>query len=386
MHTSRLLWCWARSLLAMGFVACSSGDTVTSTSSTDAPTAPSRASDPPLGMPAGATTPIPDMPPHDWNVEVTKSVHDALLADIDSMLAALKDIQAAAPTPASRGWSAALDRAQLDDMRNAWLRARSAYERVEGAVAPRFPYIDAPLDARYDHFLSVLGPAGDADPFDGEGVTGMHAIERILYAESTPQHVVAFEATLPGYRAARIPASADEALAFKDGLCARAIKDATLLRAQWDDAHLDASIAFEGLVDLMIEQREKVNKASSSEEESRYSQRTMADLRDNLDGTRRVYALFSPWIRAHEDGTAVDESIFKGLDALGAQYMQVPTAAIPMPPSTWSAENPSAEDLASPFGVLFGAVQAAVDPNGKDNVTANMTRAATMLGFVHEGE
>ena len=43
----------------------------------------------------------------------------------------------------------------------------------------------------------------------------------------------------------------------------------------------------------MNEQREKVVKASTAtEEESRYAQRTMADIRDNLAGTKNAYALF----------------------------------------------------------------------------------------------
>ena len=53
---------------------------------------------------------------------------------------------------------------------------------------------------------------------------------------------------------------------------------------------LDVTQAFGGLVDLMNEQQEKVNKASSGEEESRYSQRTMDDLRENLLGTTNIYA------------------------------------------------------------------------------------------------
>ena len=77
----------------------------------------------------------------------------------------------------------------------------------------------------------------------------------------------------------------------------------------------------------MNEQQEKVNKAATGEEESRYSQRTMADLRANLDGTTAIYGLFRDWleVEARQRRTAlgrpsVDASITAGLHALEALY------------------------------------------------------------------
>ncbi len=55
--------------------------------------------------------------------------------------------------------------------------------------------------------------------------------------------------------------------------------------------------------------------------------------------------------------------------------------AIPVPPETWSSENPRDEDLETPFGRLFSAVQDAVDPNRKGSVVDEMSRAAKMLGL-----
>src|SRR5262249_44102286 len=158
--------------------------------------------------------------------------------------------------------------------------ARTAYEHVEGAIAPLFPDIDVSIDARYDDFMTQLAAqGGDADLFDDRGVTGMHAVERIVYADVTPARVVAFERSLPGYVPAAFPATAAEAAEFKTKLCQKLVSDAEELVAQWTPADIDAAIAFQGLISLMNEQREKVQKAASNEEESRYSQRTMADLR-----------------------------------------------------------------------------------------------------------
>jgi iron uptake system component EfeO len=65
---------------------------------------------------------------------------------------------------------------ELAAMKTAWRKTRVAYEHIEGALAPIFPDVDFAIDARYDDYLSELGPTADADPFDGEGVTGMHGI------------------------------------------------------------------------------------------------------------------------------------------------------------------------------------------------------------------
>src|SRR5881628_2638432 len=63
------------------------------------------------------------------------------------------------------------DAEAITAMREAWKRARTAYEHVEGAVVSLFPGVDVALDARYEEMLAKLGPAGDPDPFDGRGVT-----------------------------------------------------------------------------------------------------------------------------------------------------------------------------------------------------------------------
>ena len=65
----------------------------------------------------------------------------------------------------------------------------------------------------------LLNVQGDNSLFDGQGVIGMHAIERILYVQQTPAFVVGFESKLPGYKAAAFPATEQEAADFKNKLC-----------------------------------------------------------------------------------------------------------------------------------------------------------------------
>jgi iron uptake system component EfeO len=228
---------------------------------------------------------------------------------------------------------------------------------------------------------------GDQYLFDGRGVTGMHAIERIIYLDNTPADVIQGEAALPGYKAAALPATAQEAADFKNLLCQKAISDGALLRREWSTIQFDASVALEGLRDLMTEQREKVIKASSGEEESRYSQRTMADLRQNLAGTKRAYELFSAWVVSKPapaagglSGADIDTRIRAGFDQIGTGYGRVSGPSIPAPPADWSSD-PSAADLATPFGELYSMVRTAVNPNVTTSVVANMNLASSLLGF-----
>jgi iron uptake system component EfeO len=315
-------------------------------------------------------------------------MQQALRADLVTLNQAAVKLQAAAPSPTGRGWDATADATAIAAMKAAWIEARTTYEHVEGAIAPIFPDADIAIDERYDGFLATLGTAGDADLFDGKGVTGMHGIERILYADVIPARVVTFEATLPGYVPAAFPATEAEAAELKNGLAAQLVTDTKALLDGWSAlTNLDVSGAFQGLIGLMNEQQEKVNNAASGEEESRYSQRTMADLRANLDGTKMIYGLFRGWLQSRPAaaglpaGTSVDGTIMAGFGALGTTYGAVTGDAIPAPPATWSAEAPSAGDLQTPFGALYEAVHHAVDPTMAGSVVQNMNQGATLLGI-----
>lgn len=318
---------------------------------------------------------------------VARSMQQSLQGSLTELRDAAKAIQAAAPAPTGRGWDKDMDAQALTAMKTAWMKARDAYEHVEGATAPIYPDLDASLDERYDGFLAALGPNGDKDLFDDQGVTGMHAIERIIYVDVTPATIVTFEKSLPGYVPAAWPATEAEAAAFKNKLCAKLVTDAQKLLDGWTPTQIDISGAFQGLVGLMNEQQEKVNKAASGEEESRYSQRTMADLRSNLDGTTKIYELFRPWLQSKPaaggmpSGTDVDAAVTAGLGDLKTFYASVQGDAIPQPPVTWSAEAPSPADLQTPFGQLYEKIHHAVDPKMDGSLVVEMNDGATLLGI-----
>ncbi|HET9988262.1 MAG TPA: EfeM/EfeO family lipoprotein [Kofleriaceae bacterium] len=313
----------------------------------------------------------------DYKQAVVTGMQESISVDLQNLITAAQDLQAAAPT--GHGWDVSTDGAALANMKEAWRRARTAYEHVEGATAPIFPDEDYTMDARYDDFLAKLGPAGDPDLFDDHGATGMHAIERILYADSIPQKVIDFEKTLPGYRAAAWPTNASEADEFATELCQKLITDAMQLHAEWTPANIDIGPAFQGLVGLMNEQKEKVNLAATGEEESRYAQLTLFDLRNNLDGTTKIYDLFQPWILAK--GGAMDATIQTGFHGLDQLYSATPSDRLPPVPDTWSSDMPTATDLATPFGTLWAGVHHAVDPTADGSVVFEMNHVAVELGF-----
>jgi iron uptake system component EfeO len=323
-----------------------------------------------------------------YQTDIANGMHDSLLADIEALQVAASSIQKAAPSPQGRGWDPVQDADALTAMRTAWKKARSAYEHMEGAIAPLFPDIDFSIDARYDDFLARRAGKGDDNPFDDKDVTGLHAVERILWADSIPQRVIDFEAALPGYKPAAFPATEQEADDFKQLLCAKVATDSDVLHKQWKPQSIDLAGTFQGLISLMNEQQEKVNKAASNEEESRYSQRTMADIRDNLAGTLPIYELFAPWLRTksdptdpNKDGPQTDEKIRAGFDQLSRAYARVQGDAIPEPPPTWSAEAPTPDDLHTEFGTLYSAVKQAVNPARGGSIVSEMNTAADVLGF-----
>ncbi len=313
----------------------------------------------------------------EFRAEVTTDMHAAIDGELANLTAAARAIQAAAPDHA---WDASADASAIAEMRSAWRDARIAYEHTEGALAPLFPDIDFAIDARYDDYLAELGAAGDPELFDGTGVIGMHAIERILFSDQIRPEVTAFEDTLPGYRAAAFPATDAEAIAFKTELVQHLIDDCDDLHAQWQPANIDIGAAFVGLVGLMNEQKDKVDLAATGEEESRYANVTLFDLRNNRQGTEIAYDTFRTWIASKDGGADADDRIQTKLGEL-AQLYASPSDALPEVPATWSSDSPSDADLATPFGMLWQKVHDEVDPARDGSIVFEMNDVAILLGF-----
>jgi len=309
----------------------------------------------------------------DFRAEVAASMHTSMTQNLADMVQAARDLQAASPL---RAWNPVTDAAAISRMRDAWQRVRFAWEQAEGAIAPMFPRFDTSMDSRYE---DLLGPTGDPYLFDASGVIGMHAIERILFAPVTRPEVVAFESTLPGYKQAAYPATDNEAIAFKTQLVQRLIDDASQLQSSWKPEDVDIATAYQGLVALMIEQQDKVNLAVTAEDESRYSNITLFDLRNNLAGTHQTYDLFRAWIQSKSSAVHSDQQIQSQFSSLQTAYG--PNDTLPEVPAGWSSENPPPDLLSTPFGALWQEVHDSVDPNSQGSVVFEMNKIAELLGF-----
>ncbi len=306
------------------------------------------------------------------------SVKEYVSTELDALVDASVRIETAAPAADADGWNVTADAAAVEEMRASWHDARVSYERVEGAIAVLFPDLDAATDERYDGFIAE---AADPDLFDGAGVTGVHAIERILWADAHPAWVVEFESALDNYVAPAFPATEAEAQEFKDGLAAQLVTDTTKMRDDFEPLALDAAAAYGGVIGSMAEQVEKISLGATGEDESRYAQHTLEDMRANLEGGREIYAAFVPWLREQDGGAEIDAEIQARFDAVAAAYDALSGDALPAVPATWDESNPTEEDLATEYGQLWQLLTTESDPTAPGGLTERMLAAADLMGI-----
>ena len=313
----------------------------------------------------------------DYESDAILSVKDIVSSDIDNLTSAAQGIQDNAPTADDDGWNATDDADAVSAMRSEWHDARVAYERIEGAIAVLFPDLDASTDERYDGFI---GEAADDNLFDGEGVTGVHAIERILWADSHSDTVLAFESSLSDYTVAAFPTTLDEADDFKTGLAQRFIDDATLMGSDFEFLAFDVAVVYEGVVGSMAEQVEKITLAYTGEAESRYAGHTLADMRANLEGGLAIYDAFSEWIIA-DGGEDLDTDVRDGFDRVMATYDAFSGDALPAVPENWNPDSPSDEDLATDYGVIWSMLDTESNPDVDGSLVSSMVEAASTIGI-----
>lgn len=320
--------------------------------------------------------------PVDARAQAIESTRLAITADLAELTAAVREIRAAAPAPDADGWNATADAASVTRMRAAWKRARRAYEHVEGAIALLFPDLDVSMDERYDGFVVELPGRRDADLFDAQGVTGMHAVERILWSNETPSFVVEFERGIAGdgYTAAAFPADAAQATAFRDGLMARLVSDSETLQREFAPLALDTAAAYRGVIGSIAEQVEKLTKAATAEEESRYSNTTLFDMRSNLEGARRTFAAFRPWL-VERGQQALITQIDARFDAIDRAYTAIGSDALPRIPAGWNPDAPTAEHLATPYGQLYSLLTRESSAATAGSLVALMNSAGDAMGI-----
>jgi iron uptake system component EfeO len=298
-------------------------------------------------------------------------VQASLDATLDDVALQLLDLQAAAP---DGPWAAG--EPSLTTMKTCWSRAHVAYEGVQGALDVLFSDVETTFDTTYTDYLQKN--PGDDDPFDDEQFVGAHAIERILWSADQPQPVIDFEFEFDHYTVARYPATADEAQAFKQKLVRRAIDDIRSIQMALAATTLDEASAYHALAGPLPDQLDKVLIASTPEEESRYSQTTLADLRGNLAGERTALGALTPWIDAAGGGALVTK-LGARLDAIQMTYDATMGDALPPVPDMFDPNVPTTDQLATPFGQIYGLLQQENDPDHDGSTVALTSQVADLL-------
>jgi iron uptake system component EfeO len=130
----------------------------------------------------------------------------------------------------------------------------------------------------------------------------------------------------------------------------------------------------------MREQIEKANKAATGEEESRYAQFTLADMRANVEAGVKIYDAFKPWL-LDKGGKDLDAKIAAGFKRIQDHYATLSGDALPEVPASWSSQQPSAQDLATPFGQLYQLLSEEADPDHEGSLVHSMQTAADLLGI-----
>lgn len=319
------------------------------------------------------------------------AVKDYIATTLAQLIGTVENLQSSAPAPKSDGWQSPRDDVSMGAMQHHWRVARVHYERIEGAIAVLFSHLDRAVDGRYENFIGEAGVAdgcngapGDCNLFNGKGFTGMHAVERILWSSTTPQAVVDHERAMllhVGYQPARFPANAQEATDFRDGLVAQLLTDLRTMENEFGPQALDLPAAYNGVVGSMKEQREKLNYANTGEDESRYAQHTLADMRANLQGGRAIYSLFQPLLRDHPNGATLDGEISDHFDALAHVYSLHTGDNVPPVPPTWNMRAPSRADLATEFGALWERVFFESNENEATSLVTLMQQGGDVLGL-----
>jgi iron uptake system component EfeO len=256
-----------------------------------------------------------DLPPAQ---RVTLDVKAYVASEMITLERAARELQAAAPPPDADGWSAVADPIAVRRMRASWGRMRAAYEHIEAAITVLFPETDVAVDAR-------------------------------------------------------------QAGGFRDALVQWMVDDVAAMRREFCPLALDPAAAYRGVVASMREQSEKVDLAATAAEESRYAQRTLADMRANLEGSAVIFGCFRPWLHA-EGHAALADAIDRRLRRLQARYAALPGDALPAVPEGWNPDAPTPAYLASPYGALRAELLAESDPDREGSLAAMMVRAGQAIG------
>ena len=338
-----------------------------------------------LGCPA-ENAPVDDDDDDDVDVEgaaVRLGVKNFVNGELTLLNDSAATLQSFTASPDANGWNVDDDAASVITMKQQWKNARLSSERVQGVIAALFPALDRATGGRWDGFIDE---AADDNVFDDAGVTGVHGVERILFSDEVPADVLAFEQAhgdsfVPSrFTAPAFPASLTQAEDFKGKLVQRLVDDTATMKEEFLGVDLTLEAAFGAVLASLQAQAAKVNVAGAGQDESRYAQHTLADMRANLEGGLAIYEAFDALFDARGDeGEALHDEIHEAFQRVRAHYDGITGDALPLVPATWNPAQPSEADLATEYGALFLFLTKETDVDDDTSFVSALQRGAALL-------
>ncbi len=307
------------------------------------------------------------------------SVADGLKATIGTMLRRFSEslVTLRARAPRGREWQpSGADADAVKAMRAAWLDAHAAFVGLAGPVGELFPEQIPGLDRRWDVQLTDLGVDPDFMPFDERGVTGLHAIERILWSDQISSAVSSYEMTRLGYRTPRFPGTAEEADAFVASLAGAVAQVGLEVNQQFSRLTPDAALGAAGISRLLANSFLKVDLGYvAGSEDSRYSGTTMLDLRSELAAARAIWNVLRDGLSRRGAASEKLGGVDAGLARWTALLDEVKSKDFPVAPNLWDPGTPSPEHALTPYGMLFVGLRRELNKARPDSLVSALREA-----------
>lgn len=278
--------------------------------------------------------------------------------------------------PRDRAWNAQADPALVERMRTAWKAAHRAAVAVTEPLSELFPQAGR-MDSNWDREIDRV--QRDENPFDDIGVTGLHAIERILWADVVSEMVLTVERRHEGYAMARTPATAKEAADYATQLVGGLHRDAQALAEASSVPGYDLGFA-EKAVKLQARAllRMVIVGGEPGRSESRYSDTSTDALVDQLGALAGTWKILRAALRRQGVPVGSFQVADAGLERVHAAVAAIGPGPIPARPEGFNPFHPTQEDRESAFGRLYFSVEAEILGASSDAFLAalgNLTNA-----------
>ncbi len=286
---------------------------------------------------------------------LTTAMQGFMRTHVGRLDTALGELAMAAPR--GHAWLQESDKAALLAMRAAWKSAHAEALAVGVPLEYIFPAQAQHLDRSWEREALTLMGMPDPNPFDDQGVVGLHAIERVLWGPESSGEVLAFERKDAAYFPALAPATAADADDFANLLVGKVRAHAAAWLKVSPALGYDQGFVVKSITDEVAGAfRTVITAASPGESESRYSRSTALALGQQISAVGDLWTLLRPTLPKTSKATDI-----AAVDMAYARLVALRPAPgadeLPLAPPTWNPFHATPEDLASPYGKLYVAME-----------------------------